>query len=249
MRKFLPLVAALIAAGCSFTPEYQRPAAPVPDAWPALKAAAVLGDAAKSPSVSADWRAVFPDPTLQGLIAAALEHNRDLRIAVGRVDEARALAGIARAERFPTVDLAAQRAASLTPADLSGTGRQLNSQRYDMNLAVAAFELDFWGRVKSLDDAGRANFLASDYAQQAFRLSLIADVANAWLSLLEFGERLELARATLKSRDETRSLIARRRDVGLAGDLDYLQADGAFQSARGEVASLARSHAAAENAL
>jgi len=249
MRKFLSLVAALIAAGCSFTPEYQRPAAPVPDVWPALKAAAVPGDAAKSPPVSADWRAVFPDPTLQGLIAAALEHNRDLRIAVGRVDEARALAGIARAERFPTMDLAAQRAASLTPADLSGTGRQLNSQRYDMNLAVAAFELDFWGRVKSLDDAGRANFLASDYAQQAFRLSLIADVANAWLSLLEFGERLELARATLKSRDETRSLIARRRDVGLAGDLDYLQADGAFQSARGEVASLARSHAAAENAL
>lgn len=249
MRKFLPLVAALIAAGCSFTPEYQRPAAPVPDAWPPLKAAAALGEAANSLPVSADWRVVFPDPTLQALIAAALEHNRDLRIAVGRVDEARALAGIARAERFPTVDLAAQRAASLTPADLSGTGRQLNSQRYDMNLAVAAFELDFWGRVKSLDDAGRANFLASDYAQRAFRLSLIADVANTWLSLLEFSERLELARATLKSRDETRSLIARRRDVGLAGDLDYLQADGAFQSARGEVASLARSHAAAENAL
>jgi multidrug efflux system outer membrane protein len=172
-----------------------------------------------------------------------------MRVAVARVDEARALAGIARAERFPTLDLGAQRAASLTPADLSGTGRQLNSQRYDVNLAVAAFELDFWGRVKSLDDAGRANFLASDYARQAFRLSLIADVANAWLSLLELGERLELARATTKSREETRTLIARRRDVGLAGDLDYLQADGAYQSARAETANLARSYAAAENAL
>lgn len=248
MRKFLPLVAALIAAGCSFTPEYQRPAAPVPAAWPA-DGKVGAGETALAAPVAADWRGVFPDPTLQRLIGAALEHNRDLRIAVGRVDEARALAGIARADRFPTVDLAAQRAASLTPADLSGTGRQLNSQRYDLNLAVAAFELDFWGRVKSLDDAGRANFLASDYAQRAFRLSLIADVANAWLSLLEFGERLELARTTLKSRDETRSLIARRRDVGLAGDLDYLQADGAFQNARGEVASLARSQAVAENAL
>ncbi|MCM2288789.1 MAG: efflux transporter outer membrane subunit [Sulfuritalea sp.] len=246
MRKTLPLVLALALAGCSFTPEYQRPAAPVPTDWP-MKVGA--GDTAKDAALLADWRAFFPDPRLQTLIAAALEHNRDLRIAVGRVDEARALAGIARADRLPTVDLAAQRAASLTPADLSGTGRQINSQRYDINLAVVAFELDFWGRVKSLDDAGRANFLASDYARQAFRLSLIADVANAWFSRLELGERLELAQATLKSRDETRTLVGRRRDVGLAGDLDYLQADGAFQNARAEVASLARSQAAAENAL
>ncbi len=248
MRKTLPLVIAFALAGCSFTPEYQRPAAPVPAEWP-TDAKVGAGDTAKIVKMPTDWRAFFPDPRLQGLIAAALEHNRDLRIAVGRVDEARALAGIARAERFPTVDLAAQRAASLTPADLSGTGRQLNSQRYDVNLALAAFELDFWGRVKSLDDAGRANFLASDYARQAFRLSLIADVANAWLNLLEFGERRALAEATLKSRDETRILVGRRRDVGLAGDLDYLQADGAYQNARAEVASLARSQAAAENAL
>lgn len=245
MRKTLPLLIALAVAGCSFTPEYQRPAAPVPAEWP-TDAKVGAGDTAKMPT---DWRAFFPDPRLQGLIAAALEHNRDLRIAVGRVDEARALAGIARAERFPTVDLAAQRAALLTPADLSGTGRQLNSQRYDVNLGVTSFELDFWGRVKSLDDAGRANFLASDYARHSFRLSLIADVANAWLNLLEFGERRALAEATLKTRDETRTLVGRRRDVGLAGDLDYLQADGAYQNARAEVASLARSQAAAENAL
>ena len=248
MSKALPLLLAMAVAGCSFTPDYQRPDAPVPATWPAgIKVGA--GGTAKNAAISTDWRVFFPDPHLRGLIAAALEHNRDLRIAVARVEEARALAGIARAERFPTLDLAAQRAASLTPADLSATGRPLNSQRYDVNLAVASFELDFWGRVKSLDDAGRANFLASDYARQAFRLSLIADVANAYLSLLELGERLELARATMKSREETRSLIARRRDVGLAGDLDYLQADGAFQNARAETANLARSHAAAENML
>ena len=246
MRKFLPLAVALAVAGCSFTPDYQRPAAPVPEAWPARVGA---GDTAPGAAIAADWRAFFTDPRLQTLIAAALEHNRDLRISVARVDEARALAGIARADRLPTVDLAAQRAASLTPADVSGSGRQVNSQRYDVNLAVAAFELDFWGRVRSLDDAGRANFLASDYARQAFRLSLIADVANAWLSLLELGERRALAVETLKSREETRNLVGRRRDVGLAGDLDYLQADGAYQNARAEVASLARSHAAAENAL
>jgi multidrug efflux system outer membrane protein len=249
MRKSLPFAVALAVAGCSFTPEYQRPEAPVPSAWP--ESQAVAGAAATISAVRPDgnWRSVFTDPQLQALITAALEHNRDLRISVARVDEARALAGIARADRFPTVDLAAQRAASLTPADVSGTGRQLNAQRYDVNLAVAAFELDFWGRVKSLDEAGRAGFLASDYARQAFRLSLIADVANAWLSLLELGERLELAQATTKTREETRTLVARRRDLGLAGDLDYLQADGAYQSARAETASLARNYAVAENAL
>lgn len=249
MRKLFPLSMLFALMGCSFAPEYQHPQAPVPDAWPPLRATAALGEAARAPVPATDWRAFFTDPALQGLITAALEHNRDMRIAVARVDEARALAGIARAERFPAVDLAAQRAASLTPADLSATGRQLNSQRYDVNLAVASFELDFWGRVKNLDDAGRANFLASDYAQQAFRLSLISDVANAYFSLLELGERLELAQATTRSREESSTLVGRRRDVGLAGDLDYLQADGAFQSARAETASLARSHAAAENAL
>ena len=155
-KRLLPMLAAAsLLAACSFTPEYERPAAPVPDAWPALQPAAALGDSGRAPT-KLDWREYFPDPRLQALIAAALEHNRDLRIALARVEEARAQAGIARADRFPQIDLAAQRAASLTPGDLSATNRQLNAQRYDVNLGVSAFELDFWGRVKSLDDAARA---------------------------------------------------------------------------------------------
>jgi multidrug efflux system outer membrane protein len=231
----------LALAGCSTT-EYQRPAMPVPDAFPA----ATHG---KGTVAARDWQAYFTDPELQTLIAAALEHNRDLRIAVGRVEEARALAGIALADRIPGVDFVTQRTASLTPADLSATGRELGAQRYDANLAVTSFELDFWGRMKSLDAAARANFLASDYARRAFELGLIADVAQAWFTRLETGERLALATATAKSREATRTLIDKRRAVGLAGDLDYLQADGAYQTARGEAASLARSRAAAENAL
>jgi multidrug efflux system outer membrane protein len=153
-------------------PDYQRPTAPVPETWPPLQAAAVLGESGRAPAAR-DWRERFPDPRLQALVAAALEHNRDLRIALARVDEARAQAGLARADRLPQVDALAQRAASLTPGDLSATNRQLNSQRYDVNLGVSAFELDFWGRVKSLDEAARAAFLASDYAQQSFRLGLM----------------------------------------------------------------------------
>lgn len=241
MSKYLLLSAALLA-GCSLTPDYQRPAAPVPATLPG----AATGTATIAPQ---DWRTLFTAPQLQALIAAALDHNRDLRIAVGRVEEARALAGIASADRLPSVDLAAQRAASLTPGDLSSTGRPMNNQRYDFNLGVSAFELDFWGRVKSLDDAARANYLASEEARRAFRAGLIADVANAWLTRLELGERLALASATVKSREQTRFLIGKRRDVGLAGDLDALQADGVYQSARAEEANLARQKAAADNAL
>lgn len=241
MSKYLLLSAALLA-GCSLTSDYQRPAAPVPATLPG----AAAGTATIAPQ---DWRTLFTAPQLQALIAAALDHNRDLRIAVGRVEEARAMAGIASADRLPSVDMAAQRAASLTPGDLSITGRPMNNQRYDFNLGVSAFELDFWGRVKSLDDAARANYLASEEARRAFRAGLIADVANAWLTRLELGERLALASATVKSREQTRFLIGKRRDVGLAGDLDALQADGVYQSARAEEANLARQKAAADNAL
>jgi multidrug efflux system outer membrane protein len=125
-KRLLPLLV-MLAAGCSMIPEYQRPTAPVPDTWPSLQVASGargVGSGGRPPATGAN---AFPDPRLQALIAAALEHNRDLRIALARVDEARAQAGIARADRFPQVDVLAQRAASLTPADLSATNRQLNA--------------------------------------------------------------------------------------------------------------------------
>lgn len=240
MNKLLPLLALL--AGCSFIPNYERPVAPVPEQWPVKVGA---GETAHR----GDWSTYFTDSQLQKLIAAALEHNRDLRIAVARVDEARALAGIARADRFPTVDVNLQQQAAKVPGDLNTSGQSVISRRYDANLGVAAFELDFWGRVASLETASRANFFASEFAQRSFRLSLIADVASAYYSLAELDARLTLAEATAQTRARSRYLIEQRRDVGLATDLDFLAADGAYQSARAEEANLARQRASAENAL
>lgn len=239
-KLLLPLV--MLLAGCSFIPPFERPAAPVPEQWPSK-----VGAGETAPP--GDWSAYFADPQLQKLIAAALEHNRDLRIAVARVEEARALAGIARADRFPTVDVNLQQQAAQLPGDLNTSGQSVISRRYDANLGVAAFELDFWGRVASLETAARASFFASEFAQRAFRLSLIADVAGSYYSLAELAARLQLAEATLQSRADSRRLIEQRRDVGLATDLDFLAADGAYQSARAEVANLSRQRAAAENAL
>jgi multidrug efflux system outer membrane protein len=233
-----------LLAGCSMIPDYQRPEPPVAAKW----SQAVPADATREAS-SLAWRSFFPDPRLQALIAAAIDNNRDMRIAVARIEEARALFGIARADRFPNLDLASGGTAVRTPGDLSLSGRTTVSHRYDAGLSLPSFELDFWGRVKSLNEAALAGYLASVEARQALRLTLIADVANAHLTLLEMDERTVLARATVASREQTRFMVNRRREAGLASDLDYLQADGVLELTRAELASLERQRAAAGNAL
>ena len=238
-----------LLAGCSLMPDYQRPAPPVATQWPNAAQPDGVRKAAERKATETDWRSFFPDQRLQALITAALEHNRDMRIAAARVEEARALHGITRADRLPGVDATGSGQLARTPGDLSATGKANISRRYDIGLSLLSFELDFWGRVKSLDEAALSSFLASEEARRALRLSLISEVANAYFTLLEMDERTRLAHETVKSREETRTLIARRREVGLAGDLDFLQADGALELLRAELASLQRQQAAAANAL
>lgn len=244
MRKSIIIALGTALAGCSLMPDYQRPEPPVAAQWPQTAQPDGLRKAAEL-----DWRSFFPDQRLQALIAAALEHNRDMRIAAARVEEARALYGITRADRLPNVDVAAGGQLTRTPSDLSPTGSRLTSHSYNIGLSLLSFELDFWGRVKSLDEAALSSFLASEEARRALRLSLISEVANAYFTLLEMDERTQIARETVKSREETRTLIARRREVGLAGDLDFLQADGALEQVRADYASLQNQQAAAANAL
>ncbi len=244
MRKSLIIALGAALAGCSLMPDYQRPEPPVAAQWPQT----AQPDGGRK-ATATEWRTFFPDQRLQALIATALEHNRDMRIAAARVEEARALHGITRADRLPGIDAAAGGQAMRTPGDLSSTGKANISHRYDVGLSLLSFELDFWGRVKSLDEAALASFLATEEAWRALRLSLIYEVANAYFTMLEMDERTQLARETVKSREETRTLIARRREVGLAGDLDFLQAGGALELVRAELASLQRQQAAAANAL
>lgn len=236
------LLAAL--AGCSLAPTYERPALPVAAAWPDSANAG-----AHTAKAMPEWQVYFPDPRLQALISAALEHNRDLRIATARIAEARAQYGIVQADRLPNVSLNASRTASLSPASTSVTGRPFQAQRYDVNASLVTFELDFWGRVSSLNAAAKASYLATEAAQRTFRLSLISDVANAYLSVLELQERSALAVATARGRADISDLIKRRRDTGISSDLDALQADGVYQAALAEQANLQRQLAAAENLL
>jgi multidrug efflux system outer membrane protein len=235
--------------GCAYmAPSNERSLAAAPDAWPA--SAALPSDGSKTAATAiGDWTSFFPDPRLQALIKAALEHNRDMRIAVARVEEARALYGVSRADRMPNLAINASRNETQTPAALAPSGVETQTRRADVNVGLLAFELDFWGRVASLSAAAKASYLATEHAQRAFRLSLLADVADGYFALQESRERLAIVDATVASRSETMVLIAKRREVGLAGDFELLSAQGAYQSALAEQASLKRQQVQAENLL
>ncbi len=240
-RLSLGTVVLALLAGCSFIPVYERPAAPVPDHFDGVT------ETTASPLSS--WGEYFSDPSLHALIEAALEHNRDLKIALARVEEARALAGIARADRFPTLEAQGSGNRSRTPADLTGIGQPRVASRYDAALGLTAFELDFWGRMAALSESARAQYLATDEAAKSFRIGLISDVVNTWLQLTELSERERLTADTLKTREESLAITRKRQDAGLATDLDVLAAEGLAESLRAQWADLKRQRAQTENAL
>lgn len=240
-------LAVLLAQGCvSMAPQYARPAAPVAATYP--DQAATPGGAALS-AARIDWRGYFTDPVLQGLIGDALAHNRDLRVALLRVEEARALYGIQRADQFPTIGLRADGTRARTPGDLNITGQPQVASQYQAGVGMAAWELDFWGRVRSLKDAALENYLASDAAAEAATLTLIAQVADSYLSLRELDERLALTRATIASREESLRIFRRRYEVGSISKLDLTQVETLWQQARALGADLEQARATQAHAL
>ena len=243
MNKKLLLTLMLAAlGGCSLAPTYHRPDLPVPSSWP---------DTAKPEGKRSmpDWKTYFPDPRLQALLVAAFENNRDLRVATARIAEARAQYGIQQSNRLPNVNANVSRTASFTPPSVNFLPIPYEYQRYDVNASLVSFELDFWGRLSSLSAAAKANYLSTEEAEHAFRLSLIADVSNAYLSLVELQEAARVAADTTRGRKEVLDLTSRRRELGVSSDLDVLAAEGAYQSAVSEEAAIQQQESAAQNLL
>ncbi len=234
-RLWLTCLAGLLA-GCAPSLEALRTDPSIPPVWPA--AAQVREQA---PHIPQDWREVYADPDLQALIDTALNHNRSLRLALARVAEARAVLGLSAADRRPTLALAASAA--------SRRESENTTRRIEAALQLPAYELDLWGRLASLDEAALQRYLASREAARAVELTLIAEVAQLHLTRLELKERLAIARDTLDNRLQSRTLLARRQAVGLAGRLELLQAEALVELAQAETARLTRGLNAAENAL
>lgn len=248
------LLAATLLSACSLAPTYQRPAAPVAAAYPQDTAGAAARTSVPLPAsaaaaVDTGWRSFFADARLRQLIEAALEHNRDLRTAVLRMEEARALYDVQSADRLPNLNASASVARAKTPAFLSSSGHSTVSKRYDAGLAISAFELDFFGRVKSLSDAALASYLATEEARQTAQISLVAQVAQAYYTERAYAEQLALAQQTYAARSRSYQLTQQRAEVGASSRLDLRSAETLMETARGAALSLARQRAQAENAL
>jgi multidrug efflux system outer membrane protein len=242
------LAAAVLAACANLAPEVQRPAAPVPDAWPSGPSYAA--SSAQGPAVAdLAWQAFIADTRLRELITLALAQNRDLRVAALQIERARALYQIERADRFPTVEAAATMSAQRTPAGLSLSGEATTSRRYEAAIGFSRYELDLFGRVRNLNEQALQAFFATAEARRSVHISLIAEVANAYLALAADHERLKLARSTFDNQHGAYTLIQRRFELGAASQLDVRRAQTTVDAARADVARFTSLVAQDENAL
>jgi multidrug efflux system outer membrane protein len=243
-KRIAALLATGFISGCSLTPEYTRPDAPVAAAYPADSAGQ-----GERPAADIGWREFFPDQNLQALIQLALDNNRDLRSAALRIEEARALYNIQSADLWPNVNAGFGATRSRTPASLSLTGQPVISSSYQVGLSLASFELDFLGRVRSLNEAALSLYLASDEARQAAQISLVAEVAKAALAERALAEQQELAQKSLEGRETSYQLAKQRFDVGASSALDLRLNETLMLSARVALVTLTRQHAQAMNGL
>ena len=228
-------------SACQILPEFNKPAAPVPEKFPIT----MTPEAAAVPVAEVGWRDFFLNPGLKQTIAAALANNRDLKTAALRIDEARALYNIQRSDQKPTVNATAS--ASDSRQLLAGTMR--DTTIYQVGVGMTAFELDFFGRVKNLSESALAQFFATEEAQRAMQVSLVGEVAKAWLNERGLTEQIALAERTLKARTASYELVKKRFDAGITNALELRQSETLVQTARTAVLSLKRQHALSVNAL
>jgi multidrug efflux system outer membrane protein len=252
MRKqiALSLVALIFMGGCSLAPNYTQPSAPIPPEWPqgpAYKDSQTEGEAQTAWKLS--WQAFFTDPKLQQIIETALNNNRDLRLAVLNVEKAAALYGIQRAELFPTLNAAGSMSNQWYPADLSSSKVATLQEEYKINLGAAAWEIDFFGRIRSLKDSALETYLASDEAMRSVQILLIAATASAYLNLAADHENLNLAKTTLQTQQAVYRIINRRYQVGLVTEVDVKRAQTQVDTARGDIARFTQQVALDENVL
>ncbi|MGG7605612.1 efflux transporter outer membrane subunit [Massilia sp. BKSP1R2A-1] len=246
MKKLTPLVLAMSLAGCmSLAPKYERPAAPVSQAFPELAkpANAPAATVANEAPVNLAWQQFFPDARLRGLIEQSLTNNRDLRVAIANIEQARSQFRIQRADRLPSVGFGISGQRQTTGED------QPIESLYQSGLSVTAFELDLFGRVKNLSDAALAQYLATEEARKATQISLVASVANAYLQLLADEELLRITQQTLETRQESLRLTNLRFENGVSSRFELQQARSLVETALATLAATQRQRAQDINLL
>lgn len=237
--------AAFLTACSTLAPDYERPEAPVPATW----AQATTDTQTATSAADLGWQAFITDERLREVVTLALKNNRDLRVAALNVERSQALYQVQRSDLFPTVNVGGGQSAQRLPADLSGTGQTRVNRQYSATVGVSAYELDLFGRVRSLKDAALSQYLATEFAQRSTQISLVSQVAVAYMTLAADRERLTLAEQTLKSRQETLRLTQRMYELGVSSALDLRQIQTTVNSARADVAAYTSQAAQDLNAL
>lgn len=243
------LAATTMLAGCSLAPTYVRPAGAVPEALP--QGGIYPPAATDAPDVSSiGWRDFFADERLQKVIAQGLANNRDLRVAAANVLQARARYRIQRADQLPAIGV--NGSATFTNNAANGgasAGRSSDLEIYSVDAGFSAFELDLFGRVRNLSRAALEQYFATEEAQRAARISLIAEIATAWLTLAADQDQLSISRETLGAFEQTRRLTQAQFRIGVASELEARQADTNYQAARNDIAVLQTRIAQDKNVL
>ncbi|MBB1604255.1 efflux transporter outer membrane subunit [Variovorax sp. UMC13] len=241
----LVLPAALLAGCVNLAPQYTQPAAPVPAAWTSAAGADTAAPAARD----IGWRDFFVDARLRGVVELALANNRDARVAALNIDRALAQYGISRAAAFPALGLGAGGNRTRTPGGVSASGVSRTATQYNVNLGLTAYELDLFGRVRNLNEAALESYFGTEDARRGTQISLVAEVATAWLVLATDQQRLQLARDTLASRQKSFDLIKRSYELGAQSGLALAQAQTTVDTARADAAAFDSQVEQSRNAL
>ena len=247
-RAVLATALGVALAGCTnLAPDYARPGLAVPATLPGSEGPAAgnaLPDAGPM-----DWQDFLQEPRLRELVALALQNNRDLRVAVLAIEKARAQYGVEQSNLFPAVGATGAGTRTRTAQDLTASGRSPTSSQYSAQLGFSSYEIDLFGRVKNLNEAALQEFLRTTESRRSVQLSLVAEVANAWLTLDADGRRLQLAQDTLRSRQKSYELTQRSHALGAASGLTLAQTQTTVDAARADVAAFTSQVARDRNAL
>ncbi|MBR5734635.1 MAG: efflux transporter outer membrane subunit, partial [Desulfovibrionaceae bacterium] len=241
LNKLFPLLLPLFLAGCSFAPHYQRPQMELPASW-------TPGSAAEKETLSLTWWKSFNDPVLTGLIEEALVKNRDIAAAEARVNQARAMAGLSRANIFPLASAGGE-AQSGAIDGKRVTGPFYSSYTYHIAAATISWEIDLWGKLRNANAAARARLLASEAAYRGVRLAVAGQTAKAYFGLLTLDAQLATARETLRSRNEKLKIHETQFREGLIPELVLKQAHAELEAARTIVLKLDQARESTEGAL
>ena len=240
----LALAAACALSACSLAPTYKRPDAELAPTWNTQKEAQSTTQLQDIP-----WESLYSDEQLRVLIRTALERNHDMRIAIGRVQEARGLWDVQGADRVPSATASVGRTASLTPAGVINNPTATRIGRYDANVNLVSFELDFWGRVADLTQAAKSNYQATAEDERTVRLSLISDVANGYYLVKDLELRSQWGAQNTLGRQQTYDLTVRKQTLGAASDVDVAAAQAALSTAQTDQFTTDRALQQARNAL